>query len=523
MQPADLVLTHAAIHADGRVVGALAVRDGVIVALGADVDALIGPATEVRDLGGATVLPGFVDAHVHLLDGGLEALGCSLVDLPDPDVIVARVHACAAEADGKGWLVGSGWDLGAFPGANPQASVLDDLGRPVFLLSADGHSAWLDHEGLRRAGITANTPDPADGRIERDELGEPTGTLRESAVDLAWDVLPAPTRAERDAGLRAAVAEALAHGITAVFEAEADRASLATFRRAARRGELDLTVSFGLTTDPEGGPGQVERLVRWRRRFSGDDRIVGTAKIFADGVIEARTAALLAPYADSEDRGAPIWDDDALDALVAALTEAGFAVHAHTIGDAAVRQVLDAGERAGARLSLAHLELVDPDDVPRFAALGADAVFQPLWAQEDDYVRDLTWPVLDADRGARLYPIGSLVAAGAPLAFGSDWSVSSLDPLQGIEVAVTRRGAGGEEAPALEPEQAIDVATAIDAYTVGAARAAGLSDRAGRIAVRRPADLVVLDGDPYAVPADAIGELRPVLVLRHGRPVAPAP
>jgi predicted amidohydrolase YtcJ len=500
--PAELVVTGALVWTGpGATAEAFAVSDGVFVYVGdtAGAAAFVGPDTQQVSLSGGVVVPGFVDAHVHPLEGGVELAECTLSDAETAEDALAAVARCAA--DGDGWLLGNGWELTLFPGGAPTASALDAVteGRPTFLLAADGHSAWLDHEGLARAGIKASTPDPVGGRIERDADGAPTGTLREAAVDLAYEVLPSPSAQARAEGLLAAQSLLHAAGVTSVLEANAAVPALRTYRRLQRRGELTLRVSVALETDAAEGPAQVRRLVRWRRRFDGDGLRVTTAKLFVDGVLESRTAAMLTPYVDTGTTVPPDWTPAALTQTVSALLRAGFEVHAHTIGDRAVREVLDAvaaarAEGSTGRVALAHLEVVDPADVPRFAALDVDAVFQPLWAWPDEYVRDLTWPGLAPEVGARLYPIGDLARAGAPLAFGSDWSVSSLVPLEGVEVAVRRSDPDDGSPDVLGVDQALSVEEALAAYTAGAGRVVGLGT--GRIAVGAPADWVVLSADP---------------------------
>lgn len=501
----------------GPVAGAFAVDDGRFVYVGdeAGAAAFVGEGTRTEDWGGAFAMPGFVDAHAHPLEGGLELDGCLLFDASTAEAVLAAVGACAAE--GRGWIVGSGWPLTAFPAGNPTAAALDAVtgDRPAFLLAFDGHSAWLNTAALRRAGIDADTPDPPGGRVERDEAGRPTGTLRETAVDPVYDVLPGAGPRARAAGLLAAQDLFLRAGVTTVLEANASPPALRTYRRLARRGDLRLRVSIALETDPAEGPSQVARLERWRRRFSRHGLRVSTAKLFLDGVIESRTASMLAPYVDTGTAVAPDWPADTLAATVDALLAAGFDVHGHAIGDRAIREALDAAAAARAagragRVSLAHVEAIDPADVPRFAALDVDAVFQPLWAWPDAYVRDLTWPGVSPAVGARLYPIGELQRAGAPLAFGSDWSVSSEQPLAGIEVAVTRSDPDGVEPGVLGDGQQLGVPDALRAYTVGAGRVAGLGT--GTIAVGAPADVVVLGSDPRTAPDVSAVPVRRVFV-----------
>jgi hypothetical protein len=406
--------------------------------------------------------------------------------------------------------------------------------RPVFLSSADGHSAWVNSKALALAGVTRTTQDPANGRIERDAAGEATGTLRESASGLVGRLLPAPTALEQLEGLKRALEHANRNGLTTLQEANAGTGpeggglgALGAYREAERRGLLTARVTVSLGTDPARGPEQVDELVKLRYEFMSHLVRPLAAKIFADGVIEARTAAMLEPYLDTPgSRGEPNWSEAALGALVTRLVKEDFNVHVHAIGDRAVRMTLDAMEAARAaegprrpRYQIAHLEVIQPRDVPRFRTLGVVANFQPLWAYADGYIRDLTWPALGEERSRFLYPIGSVARSGAVLAFGSDWSVSSLNPLEGIQTAVTRQGVEGDEAPALLPEEAIDLPTAVAAYTIGAAYAADRDTETGSLEVGKAGDLVVLSEDIFALPPGKIARAKVLLTLLGGRPV----
>jgi hypothetical protein len=503
---------------------AVAVRDGRIVYVGSEtgLEAWIGEATEVVELAGRMLLPSFQDAHVHPLDAGLELGQCDLTGSADAAEVLERVGACAAGPLPGGWLVGTGWELPFFPDANPHRRLLDAVvgETPAFLWAADGHSAWASSKALELAGVDASTPDPESGRIERDADGAPSGTLRESATDLVAGLLPAPTVEEGVAALRRSEAVLLPFGITAVQDARVDGgADLEAYRAARRSGAWRLRTVAALRADPERGVEQVPELVALRDAFDGPDLHASTVKLFVDGVIEARTAFMLEPYSDRPgDRSAPTWPAHRLLPMVDALAGEGFSLHLHAIGDGAVRLALDALERARrgplpaeVRLQVAHLEVIHPDDVPRFRRLAAAAGFQPLWAWADSYIRDLTWPGLGPERSQWIYPMGSVARSGAPLAFGSDWSVSSPDPLLGIEVALTRCDPElGPDEPCepMQPGERLDLPTALAAYTIGAARANGLDAETGSIEVGKAADLVVLDGNPFEIPAAALSSVR---------------
>jgi len=508
---------------------ALAVAGGRIVFVGDGAGARrwIGDATEVIDLHGRMLLPGFQDCHVHPMAGGVELGDCDLNPLESADAVLDKVAECAAQDHDAAWLRGGGFQLPLFPGGNPTAAMLDAVvpERPVFLTSADGHSAWVNSTALRIAGLSADTPDPKGGRIERDPAtGEPSGTLREAAVDLVSRYLPKRRPEELMAGLRRALDMAAGFGITAMQEASAGPDDVAAYDTLARRGELTARVSVSLLAVPGKGLSQVAELVALRDRFNGGRLRVNTVKLFADGVIEGQTAALLEPYIGrGGDRGELLFEPDDLNELVAALDAEGFQVHVHAIGDRAIRATLDAFEHAvevnGARDSrhhIAHAQLIDPDDIPRFRRLGVYANFQPLWAYADSYIKDLTEPFLGPERSRWLYPIGSVAASGATVVFGSDWSVSSMNPLEGIEVGVTRRDPADASSPAWIPEERVDVETMLAGYTREAARVNFIEGETGTLAVGKAADLVVLGRDLFAIPAEEIGEVPVLLTVLEG-------
>ncbi|MCI0585937.1 MAG: amidohydrolase [Planctomycetes bacterium] len=530
---ADLLLENGRVHTldPGRPrAEAIAIAGGRIVFVGPTESARgwKGPATRAIDLRGATVLPGFHDAHVHPAGGGLRLGRCDLTDLATAERVLETVRAYAAAHPDLPWIRGGGWDLPLFPGANPHRSLLDSIvpDRPVYLSAADGHSAWVNTRALALAGITRETPDPPTGRIERDPAtGEPTGTLREDAADLVAKLLPPSSREERIEGLRRGLAFAARNGITSILDASADEEVLESYRALEGEGPLPVRVLAAIPVDAARGVADVPRLVDLRRRFGSRAVRPIAAKVFVDGVIESGTAALLEPYLDRPgERGIANLEPAPLDALVEALDREGFQLHFHAIGDRGVRMALDSLERARARNGprdarphLAHVEMIDPADVARFRRLGAVPNFQPLWACADPYITDLTIPVLGPERSSRLYPIGSLTRAGAPLAFGSDWPVTSIAPLEGIQVAVTRRGPTAGPGPAWLPDEAVDLPTALAGYTSGAAFALFQEEETGTIEPGKSADLVVLDRDPFDVPPEKLHEARVLLTIREGR------
>ncbi len=532
--PADLVLTNARLEtmdAARSLSAALALRNGRIAYVGAE-DGLapfIGPATRVVDLEGRTVLPGFHDSHVHPVSGGVELLLCDLNGSADLPELVVRLRGCVERLGERPWLTGGGWDLTLLPGGVADRRTLDAIlpDKPAFLTSADGHSAWVNSKALALAGIDATTPDPEGGRIEREPDGAPVGTLRESAASLVGRLVPPVTDEERLQGLRLAVAMAHRFGITALHEASAGPATLAAYDALDRAGELGLHVTVAQHLGPEDGPEALAELVARRAAPHGPHVAVTAVKLFADGVIEGGTAALLEPYVGRPGSGIPNWSAERLRETVVALDRERFQIHIHAIGDRAIRESLDALEAAqranpprDRRPLLAHVQLIDPAEIPRFRALGVTADLQTLWAYADPYIRDLTEPFLGPARSRWLYPFGSLQRAGAPLAAGSDWSVSSMNPWPAIEVALTRRGPAESVAGAAwNPDERLDLATMLAAYTIGGARAAFRERATGSIEVGKSADLVVLDRDPYATPAPELSEVVVLWTLFEGREV----
>ncbi len=533
--PADLILTNAAITtmaSNKPRAEALAVTGGKIAFVGTSREALMrrGGATKVVDLGGRMVLPAFQDSHIHLVMGGVEWLSCNIAELNTKEAVYARIKEYAAAHPDLPWITGGGWALPLFPQANPRKEDLDALipDRPVVLDSADGHSSWVNSRALALAGVTRDTPDPVGGRIERDpKTGEPTGTLRERAAGLVESRVPPMGPVEYINGLKAGLAMANRFGIGSIIEARADGDILEAYAALDRAGALSVKVLASLQVDTDRGVSEAQRLATLRRRYAGTRLKATTAKIFADGVIEPHTAALLEPYVDLPgDRGTPLLEPEAFDALARALDQAGFQIHVHAIGDRAIRMTLDAFEAAGRangfrdmRHHIAHLELIDPADIPRFKRLGVAANFQALWAYPDTYITDLTLPILGPARSRWLYPIGSVAATGAVIVGGSDWSVSSMNPLEAIQVAVTRRDPGAPPGEAWIPEEKVDLATMLRAYTVNGAWLSHDEGIRGTLEAGKAADLIVLDRDLFAIPASEIGRTRVLLTLLDGREV----
>jgi predicted amidohydrolase YtcJ len=538
--PADLLLVGGVIHtfdAGRSRAEALAIRDGRIVAVGttAEVEALAGPETRTVDLAGRFVMPAFHDAHVHPMSAGVELGQCNLNDLPTAAATLDAIAACMAANGDRPWLVGGGWVLTAFPPGQPRRQELDAItgDTPAVFSSSDGHTVWVNSAALKAAGITRATTEPESGRIDRDARGEPTGLLRESATELISRVVPPTTQEEYQAGLLRALARMHQFGIVSFQEASAREPMVEAYRAVARQGRLTARAHLSLYADPKQGAAQVDRFVATRAAVTEPGLTAGTVKIFVDGVIEASTAYLLEPYrpikgepASAHPRGLPNFTDEALAELVTRLDREGFQAHMHAIGDAGIRQGLDAIAAAirangprDRRPHIAHIQLFHPDDIGRFRELGVVANMQPLWAFADDFIRNLTEPRLGAERSQWLYPFGALQKAGARLAGGSDWSVSSVNPLDAIEVAVTRKALGApDDAPAWLPEHRLDLETALAAYTNGGAYVA-FEDDSGSIETGKRADVIVLDRNLFDIPVRQIHEARVLWTLADGREV----
>jgi len=525
--PADLVFRGGSIHTMDPahpLLAAVAVRDGRIVALDGEVAALIGPQTAVVELGSRMLLPAFEDAHVHPVKGGHHLAECALDGFDTQAAVARAVARCAAAAPEAEWLTGRGWELTAFPGANPNRRLLDSLvfDRPVYLIAMDGHSAWVNSAALVRAGLTPETADPPGGRVERDPDGRPSGTLREAAMALVGRLVPTATLEAHVAAVRRALHEANRLGITSLYDARADSLMVEAYAAVARREGLTARVLAAVEIPPGPITGWAARIARWRDHTRSSRFEVIAGKLFLDGVIESGTAALLKPYLGGDGRrGTLNFTADSVAAVIVALDSAGLALHAHTIGDRAVRVALDGLERARpmAPATLAHLQLVHPADVARMARLGVIAAVQPLWAYRDRYIIELTEPVLGVERSGRIYPFGSLARAGVTLAGGSDWPVTSLEPLRAIQVAVTRRGPGAGPGPAWLPDERLTLYQALRAYTLGAATAMRREGETGSLTVGKLADLVVLERDLFEVPAESLATVSVVATYLEGRQV----
>lgn len=535
------LLTNAAIRTMDLacpVAQALVIEGGRILAIGRarDMAALAGPGCGRIDAGGRLVLPGFQDAHVHLLSGGTDlATAAQLYDAADLPALQRALAAHAARVPDMAVVIGAGWQAGTFGDLNLTAAVIDAVvpDRPAIIYDSSYHNACLNSAAMMRVGLVAGTPDPANGHFVIDRHGAPTGVLHEDAIPWAAARLPALAEGDRLAGLRAGQAHANAHGITGILDPRIEPADAAIYAGLADRGGLTLwAAGAGLVTPGDTPETALARLTAMRAAAPGPEWHIQSAKFFMDGVFENRTAALLSPYADASGGNCPtMFTPDQTRALFTALDAARFQIHVHVIGDAAARVALDglAAARAAngawpALHQLAHLQLSDPADLPRLAALGAMANIQPLWARYDPVVPDVALDMIGAVRLAQTYAFRRMLDAGAPFCLSSDWPVSTLNPFEIIETAVTRTARRGDNPrdPFL-PDQALTVDQAVLGYTVHAAAACWRAGHTGRLMPGYSADLVVLDQDILTCPSDRISETRVLLTLFRGDAVHRAP
>jgi len=534
---ADFVLKNGIIHTMNGAEGmeeALAIKDGRFIFVGTNkaVKRFMGKETRAMDLGGRLVLPGFIDSHCHpsaaIKQFGAVALFgmLSVADYQKAIVDFVNTHPGATV------IRGGGWSNTVFGPAGPDKVILDEVVRdlPVALSSEDGHSTWVNSRALDLAGVTKETKNPPGGVIERDPMtGEPNGTLRESAAGLVSKVIPDYTVEELARGLEEYQTMALAFGITTAHDASLGVGgnNLKAYKALETATKLRMRFRASLHTDPEKGPEQVREQAAERDRNTGPLFQTRAAKIFIDGVIEGGTAYLKEPYAHKPGfRGKPLWTPEALDTICAGLDKQGFQLHFHAIGDAAVAEALDgiayAARVNGSRDSrpmLTHLQLVSPEDVLRFKALGAVAVTQPFWFMKDDYYSNIQVPYLGLKRADEEYPMESFFKAGVTVASSSDYTVTiPCDPIQAIQIGMTRSRPGLTDPGAvLWPGERASLEQMIASFTVNGAYANFLENTTGTIETGKSADLVVLDKNLFELPADKIGTAKVILTLFEGR------
>ena len=542
---ADIVFTGGAVY---RVTNsdpwatAVAISKNRITYVGDDAGAIssIGPNTIVVKLNGKMLLPGFQDAHVHPVDSGMTYNQCAVFDLPELEDLLDAIKTCVDERPNAEWIVGAGWYVSTFaPTGRPPKGLLDAIAPdiPITLLSNAAHTVWANSAAIERAGITSETKDPEGGRIDRDsESGEPSGSFQESAMPLIQSFEPAITLKERIAGL--AYAQQLFHsyGITGVHDSyvevsrETAYSNMEAYTAFSDQEGLKMHVVAAMLYDPTLPLEPQIELFKSLRESADRNHVNATAvKILVDGVATSYSAAMLEPYVDRLDegiKGTPLIPRADLIDLVTRLDALGFQIHFHSIGDAATHYSLDALEVArtqnglrDSRHHLSHIMAWDPTDFNRMADLDAIANFQALWASKGTHYEEITYVRMGEERSKYLYPINSLHRLGVHLAFGSDWYVTSANPLLAIEVAVTRLEPGGNSTDPLLPAEAIDLATAIRAATLGSAYGNFLNKDTGSIEVGKLADLIVIDSNLFDIPTSDLSKARVMLTLFGGEVV----
>jgi len=513
---ADLIIVNGKVHvADeaNTVVQAVAVKGNTILKLGTtdEIKALAGPATRVIDAKGATVTPGFTDSHAHFIDGGLALKQVDLAGLTTLDEVQSAIRDFAAKQPAGAWVHGRGWLYQPFQNGSPTKAQLDAVvpDRPAIMDCYDGHSVWVNSVVLKMAGITKATKDPLNGVIVRDpKTGEPTGHLKEAAQRLIEDILPKETVEDRRAALKAAIAEANKYGVTAIQNARTSIEDMALFDEAKQTGALTVRSYLAMLAHAGLTEADVDKMDAVRQRY-GDDPLLrtGIVKMFADGVIESKTAAMLAPYVGTKSAGEPNMTAAEMNRIVAMLDKHGWQIEIHAIGDRAIRMVLDAFEAAakanpaparGRRHRVEHIEAISAQDIPRFGQLGVIASQQPMHAALGDVNQAVPkgpWPdAIGPERTSRAWAWKSILNAGGRVTFGSDWPVASIEAGQGIWLASTRVKADGAE------DQRLSIDDAIAGYTRWAAYASFDEKRRGTLEPGMLADIVVLTTDITAAP-----------------------
>ncbi|MGC9946679.1 MAG: amidohydrolase [Bryobacteraceae bacterium] len=512
---------------------ALAIRDARILAVGGtrEIDKYRGPHTRVIDAKGRLVLPAFTDCHIHFMQGSLGLLHVDLNGAATVREIQERVSSYAIAHPHDEWILGMGWNYPAFaPSGMPDRRILDEvvLDRPVFLDAYDGHTSWANSRALAVAGIARDTPDPPNGKIVRDENGAATGALLEEAGELVAKFAPKPSRDERLAALRQGLREANRVGLTRVHSAGGDFEWLDLYDELRQKGELTVRqyIAYFLNP-PELTPADIDKVEQARKTYADDWIAVGAVKTMLDGVVEAHTAAMLAPYSDDPAKsGNLFWDPAKYKQAISELDRRGFQIFTHAIGDRAVRLALDAYEEAqtknrstDARPRVEHIETVTAADIPRFGRLGVIASFQPLHAYPDDDTLKIWARNAGADRAGRAWAWHSIESTGGRLAFGSDWPVVTLSPWPGVQNALTRQTTEGDPPGGWLPKERISLEDTIKAYTLGAAIAGRREKAEGSLEAGKLADLIVLSQNLFAIPPSQTGKTEVTLTMVGGRVV----
>lgn len=538
---ADMVFINSKVYTVDKqqpLASAVAIKDGKILAVG-ETDTILklaGASTTQVDLKGKLLMPSFGDAHVHPVYGGLSYARCSMHSGESLEDYQAIIKKCVDETEADRWVYGVGWMPGLFPPDGvPRKEILDEISsdRPLVFRSTGGHSLWVNSKALELAGITKETKDPYNGRIDRDpETGELLGGLQESAMELVNAYLSPPTEQDLANAIEYSIHHFNTLGITNILDAgvavdETGNSPIVNaYLSLQEQQKLTVNAEVAVKWNNEKGVEQIPALEKAAGMVKGDFISNRTLKIWIDGVIAQGTAAMLVPYADApEHAGAPTMSSELLNEVVAEFDKSGYQVMIHAIGDKGIRMSLDAFAYAreqngttGNLHQITHAEFITPPDITRFAELGITANFQPLWSTMDPYMQ-LTAKRVGEARMQYVYPAHSVLEAGGKMVYGSDWSVASANPLYGIEVALTRRTPGRPDAAPLLPDEGVTLEQAVEAYTIAVARINHNDNRTGSITVGKDADLVVLDQDIFTVPTYDIGKTKVMVTLFRGQPV----
>jgi len=516
---------------------AVAISGDKILAVGSikDISSYRDSSTRVIDLGGRLLLPGFTDCHIHFMDGSLGLTQVILNGAATMAEIQKRVKEYATAHPNETWITGMGWSYPTFaPTGLPDKKFLDEVvpDRPIYLVAFDGHSSWANSKALAMAGIKRETPDPPNGKIVRDNDGEATGALKESAGDLVAKFLPKPSREERLAALRLGMHEANKFGLVRVHSAGQDFEWLDLYDELRRNNELTLRFYVAYFLDPPDLTSDAINKIETARRTYHDEWISGgVVKTMLDGVIEAHTAAMLTPYSDDPTQtGKLFWEPEKYKQTIKELDRRGLQIFTHAIGDRAVRLALDAYEEAkesnhtqDARPRIEHIETISAQDIPRFGKLGVVASFQPLHAYPDDDTLKIWARNVGPERAQRAWVWRSIESTGGLLAFGSDWPVVTLNPWPGVQNALTRQTTEGDPPNGFVPNERISLEDAIKAYTLGAALAGRREKTEGSIEPGKLADMIVLSQDLFKIPPTEIVKTEVLLTLVGGKVVYQSP
>lgn len=535
--PADTILMHGRVYTENTKqpwAQAVAIRGAKIVAVGGDVEIekMRSVGTKVIDAGGKLVLPGFVDCHIHFLDGSFSLGRVNLEGAKDAADIQAKLREYASQHPRNDWILGRGWNYAMFaPETLPNKKYLDEIfpDRPAFLEGYDGHTYWANSKALALAGITRDTPDPPNGSIVRDpKTGEATGALKEAAQDLVARIVPKPSRAEKLTALRAGIKWANEHGITRVHSAGGDFEVLDLYDELRRHGDLTLRFYIAYFLNPPLlRPQDLEAIESAGKKYRDDWIDAGAVKFMVDGVVESHTAAMLEPYTDDPSmKGKLFWEPSNYKAAVSELDKRGLQLFTHAIGEYGVRTALDAYQIAeeqnhtrDRRPRIEHIETIAPADIPRFGKLGVIASMQPLHAYPDSNTLNVWARNVGPDRASRAWSWKSISDAGGRLAFGSDWPVVTLNPWEGVQTAVTRQTTDGKPEAGFVPSQRLTVAQVIDGYTLGAAFAGRREKSEGSLEVGKLADLIVVSQNVFETAPQKLAETKVLTTIVGGQVV----